>query len=102
MLKLCWFLKILICVICGIVPSQFTVHLTMLCKETALEQGGDPLGERLCAVRAVLCNGVGARGSLVSESLQQGLRLQGFKKQQVCLLKSQNVTFEPKNKNILS
>lgn len=62
MLKLCWFLKILICVICGIVPSQFTVHLTMLCKETALEQGGDPLGERLCAVRAVLWNGVGTRG----------------------------------------
>lgn len=75
----------------------------MFCKEIVLGPGWWPTGtERLCAEGAASWKGVGTRGSLVSECLQQGTRPENFQNQQICSLKSQKVALEPMNKHIYS
>lgn len=91
MLKLYWFQKILICVICGFVPSQFTVHHTMFCRKTApLGPGWWPSGrESLCALGHFYGMGLVGGDTLVLECLQwvQTVQTAG--------LLAENVAFEP-------
>lgn len=65
-------------------------------KRLLWDQGGGKLGERgYVQWEQFYGMGLVQGDSLVLECLQEGLRVENFQKEQVCLLERQNLAFEP-------